>query len=230
MPEEEDEFEEDEDYEDPDIIIDPTVLSAARARQQSTVVVSVAASLVHVLVMATQGSGSFAVSDDKGDVFDELIQLSGKAASKTFYQRGTDTSSKLTGCLVSANDDDHAAALVKLAPQFHLSAIKVADIRASGDSRALSFIKGINNLTIDSRLFPAGDFNFHEATHREFLAWTFLVYFSLFIPAKEPALAGLEFRVVSTSLTKATRQLKATKGISRSITGTSLTAHLPPPS
>ena len=157
------------------------------------------------------------------------MQLSGKAASKTFYQQGTDTSSKLTGCLVSANDDDHTAALVKLAPQFHLSAIKVADIRASGDSRALSFIlKGINNLAIDSRLFPAGDFNFHEATYCEFLAWTLLVYFSLFIPAKEPALAGLEFWVVSTSLTKP-RQLKATKGISRSITGTSPTAHLPTP-
>ena len=215
----EDEFEEDEDYEEPDIVIDPALLSAARAKQLSSVVVSVVASLVHVLVMAAQGSGSFAVSDDKGDVFDELIQLSGKPASKTFYQRGADTSSKLTGCLVSATDDDHANALVKLAPQFHLSAIKVADIRASGDSRALSFIKGVNNLTIDSRFFPVGDFNFHETTHRTFLAWNFLVYFGLFIPAKEAALAGLEFRVVSTSLTKATRQLKTTKGVSRSITG-----------
>ena len=175
-------------------MIDSAVLSTAHARQLPTVVVSVVESLVHILVMAAQAFGSFAVSDDKGHVFDELIQhqLSGKAASKTFYQRGADTSSKLTGCLVSVNDDDHATALVNLATQFHLSAIKVADICASGDSGALSFNKGINNLIIDSRLFPAGDFNFHEATHRKFLAWKFLIYFSLFILAKETALAGLE--------------------------------------
>ena len=85
---------------------------------------------------------------------------------------------------------------------------------------------GVNNLTIDSRFFPTGDFNFHEPSHRDFLAWSFLVYFSLYLPLKKPALDGLEFRVVSTSLTKATRQLKSAQGVSGSITGTSSDPHL----
>ena len=127
---------------------------------------------------------------------------------------------------MSAADDEHATTLVKLASQFHLTAHKLSDIRTSGDSCALSFIDGVNNLTIDSRFFPTGDFNFHEPSHHDFLAWSFLVYFSLYLPLKKPALDGLEFRVVSTSLTKATRQLKSAQGVSRSITGTSPDPHL----
>ena len=72
---------------------------------------------------------------------------------------------------MSATNDKHANTIVKLAPQFNPTAHKVADIRTSGDPRALSFINGVNNLTTDSHFFPSGDLNYHEPTHRDFLAW-----------------------------------------------------------
>lgn len=193
-----DNFEEDEDAEEAEIIVDATALAAARKTRLSSVIVSVVAALVNVLIMAAQGSGAFSASKEKGDVFDELIQLSGKAAAKTLYQRGTDTSSKLTGCLVSATGDKHANTIVKLAPRCTLTAQKVTDIRISGDPRALSFINGVNNLTIDSRFFPSGDFNYHEPSHRFFLARSFLIFFSLYIPLKDNAFDGLELCVLST--------------------------------
>ena len=52
---------------------------------------SVVAALDNILIMAAQGPSAFSALEEKGDVFDELIQLSEKTAAKTFYQRGTDT-------------------------------------------------------------------------------------------------------------------------------------------
>jgi hypothetical protein len=202
--------------EDVDPVVDPQAYAEAAAKQTSSLPVNVVASLVPVIVMAAQGAGAFSTADGEGDRFDELITSSGKPAPKTIVEQA---SSKLTGCIISALDDAHAADLEKNAPRFRLVAYKLANVRTSGDSRALSFIDGINNLSIDSRFFPTGDFNCHEATHRHVLAWVFLTFFKLWIPLKDASHVGLDFRIINTSLTKASTKLKGGHGATRAITG-----------
>ena len=75
-------------------------------------------------------------------------------------------------------------------------------------------------MSISSDCFPHDHvFNYNESSHREALAWTFLTFFSLYLPLKDPSLQGLEFRIMSTSLTKATRRVASAHGVSRSIIG-----------
>ena len=97
--------------------------------------------------------------------------------------------------------------------------MRIADIRTSTNPRFLSFINGINNLSISSDCFPKGAFNYNEPSHREAFAWTFLTFFSLYLPQFDRSLIGLEFRMLSTSLTKATRRVETAQGVSRSIIG-----------
>ena len=114
--------EEDEDPE-PEIFVDPIAVAAARQAQLSQVPVKEVQALVHVLVLAAQGHGAFAATNKTGDIFDELIQDSNESAAKTFSERGTNTSSKLTGCLISAADEAHAQLLILTAPKHNLIAI-----------------------------------------------------------------------------------------------------------
>ena len=215
-----DSLSEEDDDPEPEIFVDPIAVAAARQAQLSQLQVKEVQALVHVLVMAAQGHGAFAATDKTGDIFDELIQETNKSAAKTFFERGTNTSSKLTGCLISAADEAHAQLLISTAPKHNLVAMKVSDIRASTNSRFLSFLEGVNNLSISSDCFPHDHvFNYNESSHREALAWTFLTFFSLYLPLKDPSLQGLEFRIMSTSLTKATRRVETAQGVSRSILG-----------
>ena len=48
---------------------------------------------------------------------------------------------------------------------------------------------------------------------------TFLSFFSLYLPQKTPSLIGLEFRMISTSITKATHCVETAQGVSRSLSG-----------
>jgi hypothetical protein len=205
--------------EDVDPVVDPQAYADAAAKQTASLPVNVVASLVPVIVMAAQGAGAFSTADGEGDRFDELIQSAGKPAPKTIVEQGVgSSSSRLTGCIISALDDAHAADLEKHAPRFRLVAYKLANVRASGDSRALSVLDGINNLSIDSRFFPTGDFNCHEASHRHVLAWIFLTFFKLWIPLKDASYAGLDFRIINTSMTKVSTKIKGGHGVTRAIT------------
>ena len=94
---------------EPEVFVDPLAIAAARQAQLSKLQVKEVQALIHILVMAAQGHGAFAATDKAGDIFDELIQETNKSAAKTFFERGTNTSSKLTGCLISASDESHAA-------------------------------------------------------------------------------------------------------------------------
>ena len=215
-----DSLSEGDDDPEPEVFVDPLAIAAARQAQLLKSQVKEVQALIHVLVMAAQGHGAFSATDKTGDIFDELIQETNKSAAKTFFERGTNTSSKLTGCLISASDESHAQLLISTAPKHNLVAIKVSDIRTSTNSRFLSFLQGVNNLSISSDCFPHDHvFNYNESTHREAFAWTFLTFFSLYLPLRNPSLQGLEFRIMSTSLTKATRRMAASHSISRSIIG-----------
>ena len=97
--------------------------------------------------------------------------------------------------------------------------MRIADIRTSTNPRFLSFVNGINNLSISSDCFPKGAFSYNKHSHREAFAWTFLTFFSLYLPQFDRSLTGLEFRILSTSLTKATRCVETAQGVSRSIIG-----------
>ena len=163
--------EEDEDPE-PEIFVDPiavccSVTSSALPAPSERSPSPCPCSCHH----AAQGHGAFAATDKTGDIFDERIQETNKSAAKTFFERGTNTSSKLTGYLISAADEAHAQLLISTAPKHNLIAMKVSDIRTSTNSRFLSFLEGVNNLSISSDCFPHDHvFNYNESSHREALA------------------------------------------------------------
>ena len=112
-----DSLSEGDDDPEPEVFVDPLTIAAAREAQLSNLRVKEVQALIHVLVLAAQGHGAFAASDKSGDIFDELIQETNKSAAKTFFERGTNSSSKLTGCLITASDEAHAQLLISSAPK-----------------------------------------------------------------------------------------------------------------
>lgn len=93
-------------------------ISAARQAQLSQVPVKEVQALVHVRSSWPPRATALLPQNNKtGNLFEELIQDSNKSAAKTFFERGTNTSSKLTGCLISAADEAHAQLLILTAPK-----------------------------------------------------------------------------------------------------------------